>query len=87
MSSSSRSSSSTSCLSWCRRSSQRAILASHASGIFRVHPKPEEREGASRAVVELQIVLPQDMFHLRNGAKQHLARKLFGRLLVARVIF
>jgi hypothetical protein len=24
-------------------------------------------------LVELPIVLPQDMFHLRNGAKQHLA--------------
>jgi hypothetical protein len=24
-------------------------------------------------LVELQVVLPQDMFHLRNGAKQRLA--------------
>jgi len=37
-------------------------------------------------LVELEIVLPQDMFHLRNGAKQRLARKLIGRLSMARVI-
>jgi MFS family permease len=30
------------------------------------------------------VVLSQDMFHLRNGAKQRLARKLVGRLCLTR---
>ena len=74
MSASSRSSSSRSCLYWCRRSHPSAIPASHASGIFQDHPRSgKEGEAASRVSVELQVVLPQGMFHLRNGAKQRLA--------------
>jgi hypothetical protein len=30
-------------------------------------------EAASRLLVEFKVMLPQDMFHLRNGAKQPLA--------------
>ena len=74
MSASSLSSSSRSCLYWCCRSNPRAIPASHASGIFQDHLRSgTEGEAASRVLVELQGVLPQDMFHLRNGAKQRLA--------------
>src|SRR3954466_12508860 len=35
---------------------------------------------APRVLVELPVVLPQDMFLLRSGAKQRLARELVGRL-------
>ena len=74
MSASSRSSSSRSCLYWYRRSHPRAIPASHASGIFQDHLRSgKEGKAASRVLVELQVVLPQGMFHLRNGAKQRLA--------------
>jgi rhodanese-related sulfurtransferase len=74
MSASSRSSSSRSCLYWYRRSHPSAIPASHASRIFQDHPRSgKEGEAASRVLVELQVVLPQGMFHLRNGAKQRLA--------------
>src|ERR1700704_4226042 len=74
MSASNRSSSSRSCLYWHRRSHPSAIPASHANGIFQDHLKAgKEGEAASRVLVELQVVLPQDMFHLRNGAKQRLA--------------
>jgi hypothetical protein len=73
MSASSRSSSSSrNCLRWHRRS--HAVPASHASGIFQDHLRSAtEGEAASRVLVELQVVLPQDMFHLRNGEKQRLA--------------
>jgi hypothetical protein len=68
------SSSSRSCLHWYRRSHLSAIPDSHVSGIFQDHFRSgNECEDASRLLVELQIVLPQDMFHLRNGAKQRLA--------------
>jgi hypothetical protein len=30
-------------------------------------------EAALRLLVEFKVVLPQDMFHIRNGAKQRLA--------------
>ena len=74
MSASSRSSSWRSCLRWYRRSHPSAIPASHASGIFQNLLRSEKKgEAASRLLVELLIVLPQDMFHLRNGAKQRLA--------------
>jgi hypothetical protein len=74
MSASRWSSSSRSCLHWYRRSHPCAIPASHASGIFQNHLRSGDKgEAASRLLVELQIVLPQDMFHLRNGAKQRLA--------------
>jgi hypothetical protein len=87
MSASRWSSSSRSCLHWYRRSHPCAIPASHASGIFQDHLKSGDKdEAASRLLVELQIVLPQDMFHLRNGAKQRLARELIGRLSMARVL-
>jgi hypothetical protein len=72
MSASSRSSSSRSCLYWHRRSHPSAIPANHADGIFQDHPgSGKEGEAASRMLMEL--VLPQGMFHLRNGAKQRLA--------------
>jgi hypothetical protein len=74
MSASSRSSSWRSCLCWYCRSHLSAIPASHASGIFQDHLRSGNEGGAaSRLLVELQVVLPQDMFHLRNGAKQRLA--------------
>jgi hypothetical protein len=74
MSASSRSSSSRSCLYWRRRSHPRPIAASHANGIFRDHPRSrKEGEAASSVLVGLQVVLPQGMSHLRNGAKQRLA--------------
>ena len=74
MSASSRSSSWRSCLcSYCRAHLS-AIPASPASGIFQDHLwSGIEGGAASRLLVELQIVQPQDMFHLRNGAKQRLA--------------
>ena len=62
MSASMRSSSSRSCPYWRCRSYLRAIPSSHASGIFQDHPRPgKEGEAASRMLVELQVVLPQDM--------------------------
>jgi hypothetical protein len=74
MSASSRSSSWRSSLRWYRRSHPRAIRVSHASGLCQDRLRAgNEAEAASRLLVELQIVLPQDMFHLRNGAKQRLA--------------
>jgi hypothetical protein len=63
-----------SCLRWYRRSQPSAIPAGHASRIFQDHPRSGKMgEAAPRVLVELQVVLPQDMFHLRNGAKQRLA--------------
>jgi hypothetical protein len=42
--------------------------------MFHDHFRLGNEAGAgSRVLVELPIVLPQDMFHLRNGAKQRLA--------------
>jgi hypothetical protein len=74
MSASSRSSSWRSCLCWYCRSHLDAIPASHASGIFQDHLRSGNEVGAaSRLLVDLQVVLPQDMFHLRDGAKQRLA--------------
>jgi hypothetical protein len=74
MSASSRSSSWRSCLRSYRRSHPRAIPASHVSGIFQnLRRCGNKGEAASRLLVELETVLPQDMFHLRNGAKQRLA--------------
>src|ERR1700748_1908502 len=74
MSASSRSSSSRSCLYWHRRAHLRAIPVSHAAGVF--HDRPGSGnvgEAAPKVLVELQVVLPQGMFHLRKGAKQRLA--------------
>ena len=74
MSASSRSSSWRSSLYSCRRSHASTTPASHATGLCQDHLRPgNETEAASRLLVELPIVLPQDMFHLRNGAKQRLA--------------
>src|SRR5215207_8162172 len=74
MSDNSRSSSSRRSLYWDRRSHARVIPASHEGRIFQDHPRSgREGEAAPRVLVELQVVLPQDMFHLRNGAKQRLA--------------
>ena len=58
---------------WHRRSHAGAIPASHASPIFHDLRSGKEGEGASIVYVELDVVLPQDMFHLRIGAKQLLA--------------
>jgi hypothetical protein len=50
------------------------MAVNHASGIFHDHPRPGKTgKTASRVLVDLQVLLPQDMFHLQNGAKQHLA--------------
>jgi hypothetical protein len=74
MSASRWSSSSRSCLYWYRRSHPSAIPASQASGLCHDHLRSgNETEAVLRLLVELPIVLPQDMFHLRNGAKQRLA--------------
>jgi hypothetical protein len=74
MSASRWSSSSRSCPHWYRRSHPRAIPASHANGIFQDHLRAgSDGDATSRVLVELQIVLPHDMFHLRKGAKQRLA--------------
>jgi len=74
MSASRWSSSSRSCLYWYRRSHPSAIRVSHASAVVQDHLRSENKgEAASRLLVELQMVLPQGMFHLRNGAKQRLA--------------
>jgi len=74
MSASSRSSSWRSSLYSCRRSHASAIPVSHTSGLCHDHLRSgNETEAASRLLVELPIMLPQDMFHLRNGAKQRLA--------------
>jgi hypothetical protein len=73
MSASSRSSSARSSWYCRRRSKAHAISASHASGFF--HRLTSGRDSAIGVMVqvELEVVLPQDMFHLRIGAKQHLA--------------
>ena len=73
MSASRWSSSSRSCQYWYRRSHLSAIPPSHASGIFQDHRRSGNEDRVASRLVELQIVLPQDMFHLRNGAKQRLA--------------
>ena len=73
-SASSRSSSWRSSLYSRRRSHASAIPVSHASGLCHDHLRSgNETEAAWRLLVELPIMLPQDMFHLRNGAKQRLA--------------
>jgi hypothetical protein len=72
MSASKWSSSLRSCLHWYRRSHPRAIPACHANGIFQDHLRSGS-DGDATSRVELQIVLPHDMFHLRKGAKQRLA--------------
>jgi hypothetical protein len=47
---------------------------------FRNHPKAGKRvKSPSGGLVELRV-LPQGMFHLRNGVKQRLAAELIGRL-------
>jgi hypothetical protein len=64
MSASSRSSSSRSSLYWDRRFHASAIPANHESKIFQDHLRSGKGcEAAPRVLVELQIVLPQDMFH------------------------
>jgi hypothetical protein len=73
MSASSRSSSSRSGLYGHRRSHPSAIPDSHANGIFQDHLRSGNEGEAARVLVDLPTVLPQDMFHLRNGAKQRLA--------------
>jgi hypothetical protein len=77
MSASSRSSSSRSCWYWHRRSHASAIPASHASGVFHLLRSGKESEGASVVCVGWDVVLPQDMFHLRKGAKQLLAAEAY----------
>jgi len=66
--------SSRSCLYSYRRSNHSAIPVSQASGISQDHPRfGNEDDVASKAVAELQVVLPQDMFLLHNGVKQRFA--------------
>src|SRR5258705_13558722 len=65
-----------SCGCWYRRSHPSAVLASHASGIFQSHLRSgNDGEAASRLLVELHAVLPQDMSHLHKGARQRLAAR------------
>jgi hypothetical protein len=88
MSASSRSSSCRSSLYWLRRSQPSAFPVSHASGLSQDHLRSgNDVEATLRLLAGLQVVLPQDMFHLRNGAKQRLARELIGRLSMARMLF
>jgi hypothetical protein len=64
---------------------RRAISANRASGIVQNQMKTgKEGKAASGLMIEVQVALAQDMFHLRNGAKQRLARELIGRLSMAR---
>lgn len=66
---------------YCRR---RAIPFKIASGSFQNHLRFGEGRWAATNVSAGPRALLQDMFHLRGGAKQRLARKLVGRLYVAR---
>lgn len=85
MSASNRSSNSRSSRYSRRRSNPSAIPANCASGNCQNHLRSGK---AGKAAWEVSVgprtVLLQDMFHLRNGAKQRLARKLVGRLSMAR---
>jgi hypothetical protein len=81
MSASSRSSRCRSSLYWLRRFQPSAIPASQASALCQDHLRSgNDVEATLRLLAGMQDVLPQDMFHLRNGAKQRLARELIGRL-------
>ncbi|MET4119468.1 hypothetical protein ABIB85_005849 [Bradyrhizobium sp. JR1.5] len=51
---------------------------------FQNHPGFGEGTKAELDVPIEPVVLSQDMFHLHNGAKQRLARKLVGRLCLTR---
>jgi hypothetical protein len=63
-----------SCPRWYRRSQPSVIPARLASVIFQGLLRLENKgEAALRLLVEFKVVLPQDMFHIRNGAKQRLA--------------
>jgi hypothetical protein len=80
MSARSRSSSSRSSSYWRRR----VMPSSSASVSFQNHPGFGEGTKAALDVQIEPVVLSQDMFHLHNGAKQRLARKLVGRLCLTR---
>src|SRR3954449_13483760 len=80
MSARSRSSSSRSSSYWRRR----VMPSSSASVSFQNHPGLGEGTKAALDVPIEPVVLSQDMFHLHNGAKQRLARKLVGRLCLTR---
>src|SRR4051794_7663037 len=80
MSARSRSSSSRSSSYWRRR----VMPSSSASASFQNHRGFGERTKAALDVQIEPVVLSQDMFHLHNGAKQRLARKLVGRLCLTR---
>ncbi|MCK1522315.1 MULTISPECIES: hypothetical protein [Bradyrhizobium] len=54
---------------------------------FQNHPGLGEGTKAALDVPIEPVVLSQDMFHLHNGAKQRLARKLVGRLCLTRWLF
>ena len=69
---------------YCRR---RAIPFKIASGSFQNHLRFGEGRWAATNVSAGPRALLQDMFHLRSGAKQRLARKLVGRLYVARTSY
>lgn len=85
ISASNRSSNSRSSLFWRRCSKHSAIPANCASGNFQNHLRSGKADKAAWDVpVEPRAVLLQDMFRLRNGAKQRLARELVGRLSKAR---
>lgn len=80
MSARNRSSRSRSSLYWRRR----VIPFKIVSGIFQSQLRFGEGRKAATDVSAGPMALLQDMFHLRSGAKQRLARKLVGRLCVAR---
>jgi len=66
--------SSRSCRRWCRRSQPRLTLANHTDGLCQSHSNPANGfEAGMSYEVDVQVVLPQDMSHLRNGARQRLA--------------
>jgi hypothetical protein len=61
--------------------------SSSASVSFQNHAGLGEGTKAALDVPIEPVVLSQDMFHLHNGAKQRLARKLVGRLCLTRWLF
>lgn len=85
MSASKRSSNSRSSPYWRRRSSHSAIPANCASGNCQNHLRTGKAvEAVWDVAAEPRVLLLQDMFHLRSGAKQRLARELIGRLWMTR---
>ena len=65
-------------------SRRRVIAFRSVSGNLQTHARFGAGPKAARDMPDEAVVLSQDMFLLRKGAKQRLARELVGRLYVAR---